>query len=196
LAALLLAPNGEVVSSAHCVEADGGVDLVVRHELGPEVLKRLQRFLLRTRCELRLVEEVPGPYSTVGEQVANAEPGPAEFALGLAPQAFGAKFVREHVSFAKGCFTGQELVGRLDARSSNIPFRLAAVTGSDLNRMATVVRSAGPSGERGIQGLTTVVSRGAVLDGLAVVHRSLMGDESRREFDEVTISLVNTETID
>lgn len=36
------------------------------------------------------------------------------------------------VSFTKGCFTGQELVARLDARGSNVARRLAGVTLDDL----------------------------------------------------------------
>jgi folate-binding protein YgfZ len=35
------------------------------------------------------------------------------------------------VSFTKGCYTGQELVARLDARGNNVPRRLVGVIGGD-----------------------------------------------------------------
>jgi folate-binding Fe-S cluster repair protein YgfZ len=35
--------------------------------------------------------------------------------------------VERTVSFTKGCYTGQELVARLDARGSNVPRRLVGV---------------------------------------------------------------------
>ena len=43
------------------------------------------------------------------------------------PQEAGDAFVARTVSFTKGCYTGQELVARLDSRGSNVPRRLCAV---------------------------------------------------------------------
>lgn len=40
------------------------------------------------------------------------------------PQEAGAELVAHTVSFSKGCYTGQELVARLDSRGSNVPRRL------------------------------------------------------------------------
>jgi folate-binding protein YgfZ len=40
------------------------------------------------------------------------------------PQEVGDEFVARTVSFTKGCYTGQELVARLDSRGSNVPRRL------------------------------------------------------------------------
>ena len=41
------------------------------------------------------------------------------------------------VSFTKGCYTGQELVARLDARGNNVPRRLVGVIGgADGERLA------------------------------------------------------------
>ena len=187
--ALLLTPAGDVVSSLQCLLVDSGVDLVVRQELAETVVGSLQRFLLRTRCSLAVAELVTGPYRDVGEQIDLGEPGPTEFAPGVAPQTFGDDFVHRHVSFTKGCFTGQELVGRLDARGSKVPFRLARVVGEDLATMQRVVRDAGPQGERALQGLTTVVSDSTHLRGLALVHRSL-APEGRVTIDGVEVTLV------
>src|SRR5690606_3000638 len=44
------------------------------------------------------------------------------------------------VSFTKGCYTGQELVARIDARGDRVPTRLRAVVGdADLDEGAPVV---------------------------------------------------------
>lgn len=41
----------------------------------------------------------------------------------------GAGIVGPSVSFTKGCYTGQELVARIDSRGSNVPKRLRLITG-------------------------------------------------------------------
>ena len=43
-----------------------------------------------------------------------------------------AGLVARSVSFTKGCYTGQELVARLDSRGSNVPRRLVGVVGGDV----------------------------------------------------------------
>jgi folate-binding protein YgfZ len=45
------------------------------------------------------------------------------------PQEGGDEFVARTVSFTKGCYTGQELVARLDSRGSNVPTRIRLVRG-------------------------------------------------------------------
>ncbi len=45
------------------------------------------------------------------------------------------------VSFTKGCFTGQELVARLDARGSKVARRLCGVVAGTLDPGVTVPRS-------------------------------------------------------
>ena len=120
---LLLAPDGIVLTSIYVTPTPDGYALVVPRALGEVALTRLRRFLLRTECTLSLVDVAHGPYDTTEEQIAAGRPGAAEFALGLTPQCYGASFVTATVSFTKGCFTGQELVGRLDARGSSVPWR-------------------------------------------------------------------------
>lgn len=190
---LLLTPAGEVVTSLSCRAAGEGVDLVVRAEALEMTLSALRRFLLRTKCELRDAGVADGPYRSVGQQVDTGAPGPREFVRGLGPHSFGQAFVDEHVSFTKGCFTGQELVGRLDSRGGNVPFRLARVRGVDLAGLARVVEGAGPNGERALQGLTSVVvapDAGEYV-ALCVVHRTLLGAESSGVIDEVRVELLH-----
>jgi folate-binding Fe-S cluster repair protein YgfZ len=189
---LILAPSGEVVTSLWCREDPEGNDLVVRAEALELTLVALRRFLLRTRCVLEVANETQGPYATVGEQVNQGAPGPAEFALGLGAHSFGRAFVASHVSFTKGCFTGQELVGRLDARGGNVPFRLARMTGEDEVGMDLLARSAGPQGERALQGLTTAV-RDQVVTALAVVHRTLLGENTDLTLEGVHVELLHGE---
>jgi folate-binding Fe-S cluster repair protein YgfZ len=189
---LVLAPSGEVVTSVWCREDPEGIDLVVRAEVLDQTLGTLRRFLLRTQCVMDAADETGGPYATVGDQVRGGAPGPAEFALGLAAHSFGRAFVASHVSFTKGCFTGQELVGRLDARGGNVPFRLARMTGEDEVQMDLLARSAGPQGERALQGLTTAV-RDQGVTALAVVHRTLVGEETDVTLEGVRVELLHGE---
>jgi folate-binding protein YgfZ len=51
----------------------------------------------------------------------------AEITEKTIPQELGQQVVDRSVSFTKGCYTGQELVARLDARGSNVPRRLRGV---------------------------------------------------------------------
>lgn len=49
---------------------------------------------------------------------------PQDAEEGMNPYELGDKVVAQCVSFEKGCYTGQELVARLDARGANVPQRL------------------------------------------------------------------------
>lgn len=190
---LLLSPSGDVITSLTCIAQHDGFDLQVRSEVLDVAMSTLRRFLLRTKCDLSSAEntgDVDVTYNTYAEQVARGVPGPAEFDRGLAPHSFGRDFVATHVSFVKGCFTGQELVGRLDARGANVPFRLARISGSDLALIARVVESKGPQGDRASQGLCTIVG-GEGFRALAIVHRSLVGEESDIEIDGVRIEVLH-----
>ena len=189
---LLLSPSGDVITSLTCVAQHDGIDVEVRYEDLDRTMSALRRFLLRTRCELSadISTDLCGGYETYGEQVARGVPGPAEFERGLAPHSFGRDYVSSHVSFTKGCFTGQELVGRLDARGANVPFRFARISGSDVAKMTEVVESVGPSGDRASQGLTTVV-RGENVRALGIVHRSLVGEERDVIIDGVRVEVLH-----
>ncbi len=190
---LLLTPAGDVVTSLWCHYDPEGTDLVVRSEALEPTLTSLRRFLLRTKCVFETEPTTRGPYDSVGQQVRLGEPGPAEFARGLSAHSFGRAFVASHVSFAKGCFTGQELVGRLDARGGNTPYRLARLTGSDEEQLDRVARSSGPRGVNAVQGVTTVV-RDLGFTALALVHRTLTGDETDVSLEGVRVQILQGES--
>jgi folate-binding Fe-S cluster repair protein YgfZ len=170
--ALLLAPDGTVITSSYVKATSDGYVVEVPRELGDAALARLRRFLLRTKCTLELSEIDHGPFNTVSEQIHAGRPGPVEFAFDLTPQCFGGSFVTSSVSFTKGCFTGQELVGRLDARGSSVPWRMVRVTGPSEARADEVLTSKGPAGP---SGLTTAMRSDGSIVGLGFAHRSLLG---------------------
>jgi folate-binding protein YgfZ len=181
---LLLAPDGTVITSLHVSSNVDGYDLAVSRDLGDVALSRLRRFLLRTPCTLELIERDHGPYETVRAQIDAGRPGPAEFAHALTPQCFGSSFVNSTVSFTKGCFTGQELVGRLDARGSSVPWRMVRVSGSSEARIDEVLTSKGPAGPAG---LTTSTRSGEDVIGLGFAHRSLFGSDELRRAPDVAV---------
>ena len=171
---LLLSPQGHLVAllrvtrtgeETFALDTDAGA--------GEAVLARLQRFLLRTKTELSVVEwacvavrgdgAVPPSPAPEGAWVVEAEtpgvpgydllgpgavlpPGVAEGDLAayealriergvprtgaeLTERTIPAEagIVDRTASFTKGCYTGQELVARIDSRGGNVPRRLRGV---------------------------------------------------------------------
>jgi folate-binding protein YgfZ len=114
-------------------------------------------------------------------------PSSAEFEVPLTPQTFGAAFVNATVSFTKGCFTGQELVGRLDARGSSVPWRLVRCVGASVQRVDDVLRSKGPDGPKGV---TTVVATPQGVVALGIAHRTLLDPTYLAQIDDVTVEAV------
>jgi folate-binding Fe-S cluster repair protein YgfZ len=169
---LVLAPDSVVVTAAYATRVEGGIDLVVPRELADAAASRLRRFLLRTKCALSVREIDVGPYATVEELIDARWPGANEFAKSLTPHSFGRHFVDATISFQKGCFTGQELVGRLDARGSSVPWRFVRVTGPNVEAIDTVLSSKGPEGPKG---LTSWRERQGSVEGLGIAHRTLIG---------------------
>jgi folate-binding protein YgfZ len=170
----LLAPNSDVLCTCLVRASDEGFSLVVARDVGDAALARLKRFHLRVDCTLALVDATSGPFTTVGERVSRGEPGPAEF-VGLSPQSYGAEFVASHVSFTKGCFTGQELVARMDARGSSVPWRFARALGPSLDAIEALFTAKGPEGPSGV---TSAVRRGERIEALGFIHRTALSDAS------------------
>lgn len=88
--------------------------------------------------------------------------------------------VERTVSFAKGCFTGQELVARLDARGSKVARRLCGLVVVGLERppVGSAVWTA--DGEHAVGSLTSVAwseRRGAAV-ALATLHRRVVPPET------------------
>ena len=181
---LVLTPDSLVLSTCFARRDDDGLTLLVSRSLGDAVVQRLRRFTIRVDCRLEVDDATDGPFSTVADMVDALWPGDNEFAAQLTPQSYGAHFVATTVSFTKGCYTGQELVGRLDARGSSVPWRLVHVRGPSVERLNDVLRSKGPSGPSGV---TTAVRVKQEVRGLGFAHRSLLGDRYLDTFDDVCI---------
>ena len=184
---LLLSPQGHLVALLRVTRtAPDAVVLDTDAGAGAAMVERLQRFLLRTRCELTTLDwgcvavrgaragapseatgeatgevtggtveprfhvvapETPGvpgydllgPDVTVPDGVAPGDPARyealrieqgvpragAELSERTIPAEAG--IVDRSVSFTKGCYTGQELVARIDSRGGNVPRRLVGV---------------------------------------------------------------------
>ncbi|MGC2486440.1 MAG: hypothetical protein WA359_09385 [Acidimicrobiales bacterium] len=171
---LVLAPDSVVIAVGHVRSHDDGLDVAVARELADATIARLRRFLLRSKCTLETREIDEGPFASLAEQIAANWPGPREIERNLTPHSFGRTFVDTTVSFTKGCFTGQELVGRLDARGSSVPWRLVRLEGPSAPEIDEYLRSKGPDGP---QGLTSALERGGGIVGLGVAHRTLLAGE-------------------
>lgn len=80
------------------------------------------------------------------------------------------------VSFTKGCFTGQELVARLDARGSNVARRLARVVCTSSQKVSDVLGAVVMSEAGDAVGVVTSAARapsGNGVIGLSVVARKV-----------------------
>jgi folate-binding Fe-S cluster repair protein YgfZ len=175
---LLLAPDSVIISTLFVTAVDDGFDLVVPRGLASNAYARLRRFLLRSKCVLEVHEIDNGPFASVDDQIAAAWPGENEIATSLTPHTFGRRFVDATISFTKGCFTGQELVGRLDARGSSVPWRFVHVDAPTRELADAFLHSKGPDGP---QGVTSAHSGAGSFTGLGIAHRTLLGATSTSE---------------
>jgi folate-binding protein YgfZ len=151
----LLQPQGKVDAYVRVTSVgEDGYLLDVDPGFGDDVVTRLERFKLRTKADVRrvggwqvvasltdegeLVEEILDDIEiegTAGDLVdyeaARIRAGiPAmgrEIDQSTIPASLGV--VEQAVSFTKGCYTGQELVARIDSRGGQAPTKLVGVRG-------------------------------------------------------------------
>lgn len=172
---LVLDPAGTVLSTAWARPVDGGWELLVPRALADEVEARLARFRIRVRCDLALAQGASDPpLASEDDLYASAMPWDVELSHHLAPHSYGERFVATTISFTKGCFTGQELVGRMDARGATMPWRFVRATGPSRTAIDEVLRSAGPEGPQGVTRARAVADR---VEALGFAHRSLLARE-------------------
>ena len=171
----VLQPQGKVDALVRVVRhGEDRLVLDVDGGFGEVVLDRLERFKLRVRCDVRLLDGwrcvavrggaeedgVPafwaahegfdrlGPDVAVPDDAGSAEEYErlrieagfpkmgAELDERTIPGETG--LVEVAASFTKGCYTGQELVARIDSRGGNVPRRLRGVTGRGVSVGAVV----------------------------------------------------------
>lgn len=137
---LLLEPTGKVIALIGVLRRSAN-EFVIDCDPGDgeHVLTRLQRFLLRVDVALTLIPaDVATPDDVEHSRVAQGWPrGGHEIIAGETIPA-ELPMLAELVSFTKGCYPGQELVERMDARQSSSPFEIIRMAG-DLNVGAEVI---------------------------------------------------------
>lgn len=168
---LLLRPDSVVITTCFVERSGEDVTLTVPADLAEEAHARLRRFLLRVRCTLSVRPAATGPFATTEDLIVARWPGVNEFSAQLTPRSFGAHVVEATVSLTKGCFTGQELVGRMESRGASVPWRLVHATGPDEASINDALRSKGPDGPSGV---TTAAARDGGIDALGFAHRTLL----------------------
>jgi len=155
---LVLEPTGKVIALVG-VTRRNATEFEIDCDAGDGevVLARLQRFRLRVETELSLLvaegdvdDEVERArihegWPRGGREIIAGETIPAELPM-----------LHDLVSFTKGCYPGQELVERMDARSASSPFEIVRIDG-DLSVGSEVVMN----GE--VIGTVTSAADGAML---------------------------------
>ena len=121
----VLEPSGHIVALARLTRDGEAFALEVDAGLGERVEARLRKFLLRTKAT---ITREPGATDEAA-RVAEGRPGAPEFDERAVPAETG--WTDRAVSFTKGCYTGQELVARMDSRVAEPPRRLVRITSDE-----------------------------------------------------------------
>jgi tRNA-modifying protein YgfZ len=149
----LLQPDGKVTALLRVVrESDEHFNLEVETGHGEAVMARLKRFLLRVKVELSLATIESSDDESVRARIERRWPAMgSELDESTIPNAAGIN--DRTVNFKKGCYTGQELVARVDSRGNNTPtslrllrassgFLVAGATATDDGKVVARVTSA------------------------------------------------------
>ncbi len=151
-------------------------------------MARLNRFKLRTKADIERLESDPADEpagesdgdEVDGDEVDRIEAGVprfgAEIVEDVIPAELGQWLVDASVSFTKGCYTGQELVARVDSRGGNVPRHLRGlvVEGDEVPPPGAEIVT-DPSGTAKVVGTVTSSARSGDLGpiALAFVHRTV-----------------------
>ncbi len=129
--------------------ADAGGTDVIGPDLAPPMADPADKNSYQLR---RILAGIPAMGSELTESTIPAE----------------ARIVNRSVSFTKGCYTGQELVARVDSRGDNTPRRLRVVQGSGSASVGDELTiDDAPVGT-----ITSVANNGADFAALAYIKRS------------------------
>ena len=129
---LVLQPNGKVAAWFR-IHRVGDTDFLLDTDTGhaDALIARLERFKLRTDATIEVVDTpIPSPVDWPGaadpadeeQRIRAGMPRMgAELTEDTIPGEGGQRLIDLSVSFTKGCYTGQELVARIDSRGGNVP---------------------------------------------------------------------------
>lgn len=129
--------------------------------------------------------------TSVGRIFAGEPEWGNEVKAGMNPTELGEAFIRTRADFEKGCYTGQELVERVDSRGYNTPRKLSCflIEGQGVERVPLVVEDGG----KAVFSITSLerYEPWNCWIGLGFVHR--VGGEYRNtaEFDGLVVSAVS-----
>jgi folate-binding protein YgfZ len=101
----------------------------------------------------------------------------SEITDGMIPAELGAGTVAAAASFTKGCYTGQELVARLDARGSNVPFHLVKFSSVSALKGGEALAVPGADPKATVTSAAHAKRNGGYL-GLGFIHRTQLGHDA------------------
>ena len=169
----LLQPQGKVDAWVRVVRDASGFVLDVDPGWGEAVAARLRRFLLRVDVTI-VVEPTDEAERSADDEAWRIEHGipamGAEIREDVIPAELGQWIVDASVSFTKGCFTGQELVARIDSRGGTVPNPLRGLVADEPVAVGAEVLADGEVVGR-VTSAGTSPTLGPV--ALAPVHRSV-----------------------
>lgn len=167
----VLEPSGKVVALVAVDRvADERINLRVDAGFAPIVVARLLRFKIRVKADVSTIAAAE-PDRSNSASLARIEAGwpamGAELDDSVIPAETG--LVQIATSFTKGCYTGQELVARIDSRGGNVPRHLRHVSAA----AGFAVGDSIMVDARDVGKVTSAAQSSAGTVGLAYVHRSV-----------------------
>jgi len=172
-ATFVLDPSGDIVAGALVRRPEAELlTFEVPVGLGAPLRARLERFAIRSKVKF----DGPVPIDLADAPALDSElariraglPGPTELVHGLVVHGVAQVLRDRCVSFTKGCYPGQELVARMQARGATPPYVLVRL---ELDVPVRVGDAAGdPAREGRVTSIAPDPESGAYL-ALAVVHR-------------------------
>ena len=126
----ILQPQGKVDALVRLARvADDEFVLDTDAGWGDAVVTRLNRFKLRTKVDIELLDPIAD--DRFDDEKARIHAGfpkmDAEIDERTIPAELGQSIIDQAVSFTKGCYTGQELVARIDSRGGHVPRKLRLI---------------------------------------------------------------------
>jgi hypothetical protein len=172
-ATFVLDPKGEIVAAALLRRTeDELITFEVPVGVGAQLCARLERFAIRSKVHFDgPVPLGPDDVAALDSELARIRaglPGPAELARGLVVHGVAEELRDRSVSFTKGCYPGQELVARMQARGATPPYVLCRL------ELADPARVGDAAGDPAREGRLTSIAADPDGDSylaLAVVHR-------------------------
>ncbi|MDG1367330.1 MAG: hypothetical protein P8I99_13230 [Acidimicrobiales bacterium] len=151
---LVLQPNGKV-SSWFRIHRVADADFLLDTDTGhaASLIARLERFKLRTDAVIEVVDTaIPTPLEWPGlddpaDEEQRIRAGMPRMGVELTedtiPGEGGQRLIDLSVSFSKGCYTGQELVARIDSRGGNVPRPIRILVARDSLEVGVAVTADG-----------------------------------------------------